>query len=344
MICSRHFLTSGEGHRMKRREFVSLLGSAAAWPIGVYAEQPNRVRRVGVLVDGTGEPINSFVGELRRLGWTEGQNIRIDWRTHGGTPAYMRDAAAELLALKPDVILAKREEETKAVLDQTRTVPVVFTMAADPVAAGLVETIARPAGNATGFSIVEPGMAGKWVELIKEIAPTTSRLAIIVSPETPPAMRDAMKSAATLLGVQSTFVPENSELQKTYSEIAAEIEREVDVFARIANGGLIMFPGTYSILYDNNVLLLAERYRLPAVYPYDFYVQLGGLLSYGIDRTDNFRRAAAYVDRILRGEKPGDLPVQLPTKFELFVNLRTAKALGLTVPQSILVRADKLIE
>jgi putative ABC transport system substrate-binding protein len=329
---------------MKRREFVSLLGSAAAWPIGVYAEQPNRVRRVGVLVDGTGEPINSFVGELRRLGWTEGQNIRIDWRTHGGTPAYMRDAAAELLALKPDVILAKREEETKAVLDQTRTVPVVFTMAADPVAAGLVESIARPAGNATGFSIVEPGMAGKWVELIKEIAPTTSRLAIIVSPETPPAMRDAMKSAATSLGVQSTFVPENSELQKTYSEIAAEIEHEVDVFARIANGGLIMFPGTYSILYDNNVLLLAERYRLPAVYPYDFYVQLGGLLSYGIDRTDNFRRAAAYVDRILRGEKPGDLPVQLPTKFELFVNLRTAKALGLTVPQSILVRADKLFE
>jgi putative tryptophan/tyrosine transport system substrate-binding protein len=217
-------------------------------------------------------------------------------------------------------------------------------MAADPVAAGLVESIARPAGNATGFSNVEPGMAGKWVELIKEISPNTSRLAIIVSPETSPAMRDAMKTAATSLGVQSTIVPHNSELQKTYSEIAAEIEHEVDAFARIANGGLIVFPDSYCLLYYNRILLLAERYRLPAVYPYNFYVQLGGLLSYGIDVEVNHRRAAVYVDRILRGEKPGDLPVQAPIKFELFVNLGTAKALGLRVPQSILVRADKLIE
>jgi putative tryptophan/tyrosine transport system substrate-binding protein len=328
---------------MKRREFIALLGSAAAWPIGVYA-QPNRVRRVGVLVDTFERSINPFIRELGKLGWTEGRNIRIDWRVHGGTPAYTRDAAAELLAFKPDVILATRDEETKAVLDQTYTVPVVFTMCADPVGAGLVESFARPAGNVTGFSSFEPGMAGKWVELIKEIAPNTSRLAVIVSPETSSAMRHAMETAADSLGVQLSVVAGKSELQKTFSEIAAEIEHEIDAFARNANGGLIVFPGIYSSLYNNNFILLAERYRLPAVYPFAFYVQLGGLLSYGVDQADNYGRAASYVDRILRGEKPGDLPVQAPIKFELLVNLRTAKALGLRVAQSILVRADKLIE
>ncbi len=330
------------------REFIALLaGAVATWSLTARAQQPDRVRRIGVLLDNESS-IYPFERGLVQLGWTEGRNMTIDRPNYGAGPA-RRDSVAELVAQKPDVILAKDAQETKAVLEQTHTVPIVFAMSADPVGDGLVESFARPGGNVTGFSSFEPGMGGKWVELLKEIAPNVNRVAVIVHPDEPKAslagFLRATEPSARSFGVELTIIPDNPKVSRSYSDSIIELERAIDGFARKPNGGLIVFPGTYTTTtHYRQSLWLAERYRLPAVYPFKPYVRSGGLISYGVDIADQFRRAASYVDRILRGEKPGDLPVQAPTKFEVAINLGAAKTLGLTIPQSILIRADEVIE
>jgi putative tryptophan/tyrosine transport system substrate-binding protein len=338
------------GSAMRRRDFVKVIGAAAAWPLGARGQQLTRIRRVGVLIyRAAGLPTYAFEQRLRELGWTEGRNIQIDWPVRFPDPAYIRGSIAELLAPKPDVILAKDAPETKAVLEQTHTVPIVFVMCADPVGDGLVKSFARPGGNVTGFSSFEPGMGGKWVELLKEIAPNVNRVAAIAHPDEPkPSLAGFLRATelpARSLGVELTIVPDNPKASRSYSDSFIELERAIDDFARKPNGGLTVFPGTHTTsTYYLQSIWPAERYRLPAVYPFKPYVRAGGLVSYGFDAVDNFQRAASYVDRILRGEKPGDLPVQAPTKFELVINLKTAKALGLTVPPSLLARADEVID
>jgi len=314
------------------------------------AQQPDRLRRVGVLVDDASS-IYPFERRLAELGWTN-RNMTIDRLMYGVGPADWGSPAssayvAELVATKPDVILAKDTQDTKMALEQTHIVPIVFAMCADPVGDGLVESFARPGGNVTGFSSFEPGMGGKWIELLKEIAPNVNRVAVIVHPDEPKAslagFLRATEPPARSVGVELTIIPDNPKASNSYSDRIIELVRAIDGFARKPNGGLIVFPGTFTTTtyYPH---WLAERYRLPAVYPFKLYVRSGGLISYGVDTADQFRRAASYVDRILRGEKPGDLPIQAPTKFDLAINLGAAKALGLTFPQSVLLRADEVIE
>ncbi len=336
---------------MRRRDFVILAGGAAtAWPLDARAQQPDRLRRVGVLVDDASS-IYPFERRLAELGWTN-RNMTIDRLMYGVGPADWGSPAssayvAELVATKPDVILAKDTQDTKMALEQTHIVPIVFAMCADPVGDGLVESFARPGGNVTGFSSFEPGMGGKWIELLKEIAPNVNRVAVIVHPDEPKAslagFLRATEPPARSVGVELTIIPDNPKASNSYSDRIIELVRAIDGFARKPNGGLIVFPGTFTTTtyYPH---WLAERYRLPAVYPFKLYVRSGGLISYGVDTADQFRRAASYVDRILRGEKPGDLPIQAPTKFDLAINLGAAKALGLTFPQSVLLRADEVIE
>jgi putative ABC transport system substrate-binding protein len=265
-----------------------------------------------------------------------------DWGSPAST-AYV----AELVATKPDVILAKDTQDTKMALEQTHIVPIVFAMCADPVGDGLVESFARPGGSVTGFSSFEPGMGGKWIELLKEVAPNVDHVAVIVHPDESKASLArfllATEPPARSVGVQLNIIPENPKTSSSYSDRVIELVRAIDGFARKPNGGAIVFPGTFS---TNNYFpqWLAERYRLPAIYPFKPYVRSGGLMSYGAEIADQFRRAASYVDRILRGEKPGDLPVQAPTKFELAINLGAAKVLGLTFPQSVLLRAEEVVE
>jgi putative tryptophan/tyrosine transport system substrate-binding protein len=329
---------------MRRRQFIGLLGgAAAAWPLAARAQQPERLRRIGVLMttavgDAVGQArIAAFVQALQQLGWTDGSNMRIDARWGGGFADDTRKYAAELVALAPDVILAPGGLTVGPLLQATRTVPIVFVHVPDPVGAGFVDSLARPGGNATGFLSFEYGLSGKWLELLKQIAPSVTRAAIIRDPTFASGIGQfaAIQSVAPSLGVEVTPVNVRD---------ANEIERAVAAFARASNGGLIVTGGPLQFVQRDLIIKLAARHKLPAVYFERYFVMGGGLISYGADLVDQYRRAAAYVDRILRGEKPGDLPVQAPTKYETVLNLKTANALGLTVPDTLLARADEVIE
>jgi ABC-type uncharacterized transport system substrate-binding protein len=328
---------------MQRREFITLLGGAAAFPLAARAQQPERMRRIGVLMslaeDDPEEQVRyaAFVDGLQQLGWTDGRNVRIDPRWAAGDADRSRKYAAELVALAPDVILVSGGSVATALVQATRTVPIVFTQTPDPVGAGFVASLAHPGGNATGFANFEYGMGAKWLELLKVIAPRVTRAAVLRDAALPQGigMFGAVQSMAPSLGVEVSPVNVRD---------TGEIEREVAAFARGSNGGLIVTGSGFAIIHRELIVTLAARYKLPAVYALRVFVTAGGLISYGADAIDPHRRAAAYVDRILKGEKPADLPVQTPTKFELAINLKTAKALGLTVPPSLLATVNEVIE
>jgi len=329
---------------MKRREFITLLGSGAlAWPLAARAQQPERMRRIGVLHSlAADDPeaqarLTAFVQGLQELGWTDGRNVRIDYRWAAGDAERIRRYAAELAALAPDVILAMGGAVVPSLLQATRTVPIVFTQTPDPVGAGFVNSLARPGGNITGFTTYEYGISAKWLELLKEIAPRVTRAAVI---------RDAAIAAGTgQWGALQSVAPSfGGELSPVNVLDAGEIERAVAAFARSPNGGVILTGSTLAVVHRDLIVTLAARHKLPAVYPFRYFVTGGGLISYGPDPIDPHRRAAGYVDRILKGEKPADLPVQAPTKYELAINLKTAKTLGLDVPTSLIARADEVIE
>jgi putative tryptophan/tyrosine transport system substrate-binding protein len=329
---------------MRRREFIALLGgAAAAWPLAARAQQPNRVRRIGVLMNLAADDAQSmariaaFLQGLQQLGWTDGQNVAIEYRWGGGDPERTRKFAAELVALAPDVILAVGSFTVSPLQQVSRTVPIVFANVTDPVGAGIVANLARPGGNATGFTTFEYGISAKWLELLKQIGSGITRAAVLRDPTIIASISQfaAIQSVAPSLGVELTPIDTRN---------AGDIERAVVAFAREPNAGLIVVTGTSAITHRELIISLASRHRLPAVYPFRYYVTGGGLMSYGPDVIDFYRRAAGYVDRILRGEKPADLPVQAPTKYELVINLKTAKALGLTVPDTLLARADEVIE
>jgi putative ABC transport system substrate-binding protein len=328
---------------MKRREFITLLGGSA-WPLVARAQQPERMRHIGVLMGTAADDPESqartmaFAQSLAQLGWGDGRNVRIDTRWATTNPDDIRRHAAELAALAPDVILAGTGTLTVApLLQATRTVPIVFVLVIDPVGAGFVASLARPGGNATGFTIFEYGMSGKWLELLKEIAPRVTRAAVLRDPAIASGIGQfaAVQAVAPSLGV---------ELNPVDVRDAGEIERAITAFARAGNGGLIVTSSALATRHRNLIITLAARHKLPAIYAGRWFVSDGGLLSYGPDYTAQFRQAAGYVDRILKGEKPADLPVQSATKYETVINLATAKALGLDVPASLLARADAAIE
>jgi putative ABC transport system substrate-binding protein len=327
-----------------RRYCITLLGGAAAvWPLAARAQQGERMRRIGVLMtlaadDPEGQArLTAFVQGLQELGWTDGRNVRIDYRWPAGDAERTRRYATELAALAPDVILAGGGSVVPSLLQATRTVPIVFTQTPDPVGAGFVNSLARPGGNATGFLLYEYGISAKWLELLKEIAPRVTRAAVI---------RDAAVASGTgQWGAIQTAAPSfGVEVSPVNVRDAGEIERDVAAFARSPNGGLIVAASTLAVVHRDLIVALAARHKLPAVYSSPFFVAAGGLISYGPDSIDPHRRAAGYVDRILKGEKPADLPVQAPTKYDLTINLKTAKALGLEVPPTLLARADEVIE
>jgi putative ABC transport system substrate-binding protein len=331
---------------MRRREFILGLGSAAVWPLTAKAQQPDRVRRIGVLLPAAADDSNfqTFVGaflqELALSGWTIGRNMRIDTRWATTNAAEIRRHAAELAALAPDVILAYGTSTAGPLLQATRAVPIVFAAATDPVGAGLVDSLAQPGSNATGFMGFEYGFSGKWLELLEQIAPGVTRVAVLRDP--------ALPSGTGQFGVIQAVAPS---LRMEVNPVnvgdvgnASEVERAIAAFARAPNGGLIVTATAVAVLHRNPIITLAARHKLPAVYYERAFVDAGGLVSYGPDYGDQFRRAAGYVDRILKGAKPADLPVQAPTKYETVLNLKTAKALGLDVPAAMLVRADELIE
>jgi putative ABC transport system substrate-binding protein len=329
---------------MKRREFIALVGSAAAWPLTARAQQRERMRRIGVLVSAVeGDPIGleyvtAFAQALAELGWSVGRNVRIEYRWGAGDLDRFRRYAAELVALSPDVVLASAGSIVGALQQASRTVPIVFVTTIDPVGGGWVESLSRPGTNATGFASFEFSMSGKWLELLKEIAPGVKRVAVVRDPSVPAGSGGlaAIQTVAPSLGVELTPVGVRD---------AGEIERAIAAFARSSNGGLIVVGPTSSVRrHFDLVVALAARHRLPAVYPNRLFVTGGGLISYAPDSIDQYRRAAGYVDRILKGEKPADLPVQAPTKYELVINLKTAKALGLEIPPTVLARADEVIE
>jgi len=331
------------GADMRRREFIALAGSAAAWPLAAHAQQTERVRRIGMLLPGAADDpdyqarVGAFLQGLALLGWTIGLNVRIDTRWAGASVDDARRHATELAALAPDVILAHGASTVRPLLQATRTVPIVFPVIGDPVGGGFVDSLARPGGNATGFMTNEYSLVGKWLELLKEIAPSVTRAAV---------MRDATQGSGTsqFAVIQAMGPSLRMEINPLNLRDASEIERAVGTFARSGNGGLIVTAGAATTFHRNLIVTLAAQHKLPAVYPERSYTAGGGLISYGPDFVDQYRRAAAYVDRILKGEKPADLPVQAPTKYELVINLKTAKALGLTVPPSLLARADEVIE
>ena len=329
---------------MRRREFITLLGGAAvAWPPAARAQQGERVRRIGVLMNLAADDAQSmariaaFLQGLQQLGWTDGQNVAIEYRWGAGDPERIRKFAAELVALAPDVILAVGGSTVLPLQQVGRTVPIVFAGVTDPVGAGIVANLARPGGNATGFTTFEYEISAKWLELLKQIVPRTTRAAVLRDPTIIGSISQfaAIQSVAPSLGVELTPIDTRN---------AGDIERAVIAFAREPNARLIVVTGTSAIIHRELIISLATRHRLPAVYPIRFFATGGGLISYGPDSIDPYRRAAGYVDRILKGEKPADLPVQAPTKYELVINLKTAKALGLEVPRMLLARADEVIE
>jgi putative ABC transport system substrate-binding protein len=329
---------------MRRRQFITLLGGvAAAWPLAARAQQAERARRVGVLMNLTADDleasarITAFAQGLQQLGWTDGRNVRIDYLWGAAGADRSRKYAAELVALAPDVVLAVGTPAVAALQQATRTVPTVFVNVVDPVGAGLVDSLAQPGGNATGFILFEYGISAKWLELLKEIAPRLKRVAVL---------RDANTASGIgqLAVIQAAAPSFGVEVRPVGVRDADDIERAVTAFARSSDGGLIVAASTLAAVHRKLIIDLAARYRLPTVYSLRYYATDGGLISYGPNTIDPFRRAADYVDRVLKGEKPADLPVQAPTKYELVINLKTAKALGLDVPPSLLARADEVIE
>jgi putative ABC transport system substrate-binding protein len=329
---------------MRRREFLGVLGGVAvACPLAARAQQAERVRRIGVIMPAAADDpahqarVGAFLQGLALLGWTIGRNARVDIHWAGTNAAEIRRHTAELLALAPDVILAAGSSTVAPVLQATRTVPIVFPLATDPVGAGFVESLARPGGNVTGFMNFEYGMGGKWLELLKEIAPNVSRAAVL---------RDTAQGSGTsqFAAIQTAAPSLRMEVNPLNMRDTGEIERAIAAFARAPNGGLIVSASAGSVRQRDVIIALAARHKLPAVYPERFFAAAGGLISYGPDQVDQFRLAAGYVDRILKGEKPADLPVQAPTKYELVINLKTAKTLGLVVPLILQQRADEVIE
>jgi len=331
---------------MKRREVIKLIGGAAvSWPLAVRAQQHDEVRRIGVLVNVAADDpeaqtsVAAFKQALQQLGWSEGRNLQIDFRGAAGDPERMQAFAKELVAFKPHVILTRSTPVTAALLKQTRTIPIVFTVVSDPVGEHFVESLARPGGNATGFTNVEFSLTGKWLELLKEVAPGIKRVAFIFNPKLAPGggsyYTRLIEASAPTFAVTPTVAPVHD---------AAEIERAIGEFVREPNGGLVVLPDATTLVHRKLIVALAERHRVPAIYAFRIIVTDGGLISYGIDVVDQFRQAAGYVDRILKGAKPAELPVQLPTKFAMDINLKTAKKLGLNVPLLMQQRADEVIE
>jgi ABC-type uncharacterized transport system substrate-binding protein len=330
---------------MQRREFITLLGGAAVtWPLAARAEQTGRVRRLGVLMgrpesDTEGQArMAAFREQLQKFGWMEGRTIRTDIRWQTQDVDSLQRFAKELVGLQPEVILSESTPPTAALLQETRAIPIVFAVVSDPIGSGFVANLARPGGNVTGFLNIEGSLGGKWMELLKEIAPRVTRVAILYNPMVAPYAEIYIKpltAAADSLGIEAITAPVRD---------TSELETIIGAHARTPNGGLILMPDAFMNTHRERIILLAARHRLPAVYAYRLNAKIGGLLSYGFDTHNNFRLAAKYVDRILKGEKAGDLPVQAQDKFELVINLKTAKALGLTVPPALLARADEVIE
>jgi putative ABC transport system substrate-binding protein len=333
---------------MKRRDFITLLGGAAATPIlsplTARAQQPNGMRRIGVLMayaEGVAEAqrwVAAFREELQKLGWMEGRNVALDVRWATGNSERIERAAKELVASQPELVLSSSTPTTAALLQETRTIPIIFGVVADPIGSGFVASFPRPGGNVTGFTNFEPPMAGKWLELLKEIAPRVERVAILFNPATAPYFDyfvTPFKTAAASVAVEAIVAPVRD---------LPELEAAIAVQARAPHGGLVVMVDAFMAARGAMVTSLAARHRLPVIAPYRFYAESGGLLSYGNDPADNFRRAASYADRILKGAKPSELPVQAPVKFELVINLKTAKALGLDVPFLLQQRADEVIE
>jgi putative ABC transport system substrate-binding protein len=331
---------------VKRREFISLVGgAAAAWPLAAGAQQSDRMRRIGVLMGyaesgSSGQAlIAAFRDGLQKLGWTEGRNTRIDirWAAPDDMES-IRRFAKELVALRPDLIISSTTPITAALQQQTRTIPIIFPALSDPVGSGLVASFSRPGGNITGFNVSEPTQTGKWVQLLKEIAPHVARVAMLFNPASAPYAEywlNPFKAAAASFALEAISAPIRD---------VSELDPVVGAQAHEPNSGLIAMPDSFTIAHRLEIISLATHYRLPAVYPYRFFAEVGGLVSYGVDLVDNYRRIGTYVDRILKGEKPSDLPIQAPVKFELVINLKTAKALGLTVSPPLLARADEVIE
>ncbi len=328
---------------IRRREFVILLGgaAAAAWPLAARAQQPDRVRRVGVLMgiadDLEGQArIAVFRHALQALGWSEGRNVQFIYRWSGGDVARARQFAKELLELRSDVILANSTPIAAAVRETTRTTPTIFVQVSDPVTAGVVQSLARPGGNLTGFTNFEPSMASKWLELVKGIAPNITRVAYLFNPNTAPLLyARAVETAAPLLSIK----PFAAEVRN-----ADEMEGVIEQFARESDSALLVLPDLFTATNRRSIIALAARHGLPAVYPFRYFVTSGGPMSYGIETLETYRQAASYVARVLNGENPGDLPVQAPTKYELVINLKTARSFGLDVPPRLLARADEVIE
>jgi putative ABC transport system substrate-binding protein len=329
---------------MRRRDFIKIIvGSGAAWPLAARGQQPERMQRVGVLMnlavdDPVGQArIAAFRQELQTRGWEEGRNVHIDYRWTGGALDRGRGYAIELLSLKPNVILAGNSLTLEAVRNETSTTPIVFLQIVDPVASGYVASLAHPGGNVTGFTNFERPIIGKWIELLKQIAPRVTRVAAMYDPDNPSWRANFPEIKATAL--QLAMDPISAAIRN-----AADIEQAVDALAQQPNGCLLVLPDNTTSVHRKLIVSLADREHLPAIYPFRFFVIAGGLMSYGIDEIDMFRRAASYIDRILKGAKPADLPIQAPTKFELTINLKTAKALGLAVSSSLLATADEVIE
>jgi putative ABC transport system substrate-binding protein len=331
---------------MRRRDFITIVGGASvAWPLAGRAQQPQRVRRIGVLMPFTADnaEAKAIVATLRQglqeLGWTDGRNIRVEYRWGGGNAEHTRAYAAELVGLSPDLIFTFFNAQLASVSQETHTIPIVFVGASDPVGAGYVASFARPGGNITGFTLYEPSLVGKWLGVLKEIAPAVARVAIMVNPDTA-ILRGtfysrAFETAAATFKVEPITATVHS---------ASDINAAINALGQQPNSGLIIAPDTFTVIHAELIITLAARHRLPAIYALRQNAAIGGLISYGPDTLDTVQRSASYIDRILKGEKPGDLPVQAPTKFELVVNLKTAKVLGLTIPQSLLLRADEVIQ
>jgi putative ABC transport system substrate-binding protein len=329
---------------MKRREFITLIGGAAAWPLAARAQQPTRLPLVAVLrseVAGDSEGLRNtaaLIQGLQALGWTEGRNVRIEKRWAGGSVDAMKALARELVALEPNVIVVISTPVTAAVMQETHTIPIVFLQNFDPVGSGFVKSLAAPGGNITGFTSYEAAMASKWLEVLKEVAPRVARVAIIYNPQTAPfagALLRSLETAGPVFAIQPIAMPIRD---------AGTIENAIEAFAREINPGLLVLPDVTTTIHGQLIVKLAVQHRMPAIYPWRHFVTAGGLMSYAVDLLELWRRSASYVDRILKGEKPADLPVQAPTKYDLVINLKTAKALGLEVPPSLLARADEVIE
>ena len=328
---------------MRRREFIAAMSGAVAWPLAARAQQADRVRRIGVLMtvsesDRNNQPyLAAFQQELRHLGWIKGRNLKIEYRWTAGDPQKYRDYGAELVGLKPDVICAQGTIGAAAVLKATHTIPTIFNLVADPIGAGFAKSIAHPGGNVTGFTSVESSIGGKWLDVLKEIAPRVSRVTLLFNPKTTPHQlyEDFLKRPAAALSIGLTTAPVGDD---------AGIRNAIDALAADSRAGLIVLPDPFTFVHRDLIVERTLRARVPGIYPYDYFVKRDGLMSYGIDLPDLWRRSAEYVDRILHGEKAGDLPIQFPIKYTLVINLKTAKALGLTVPPPLLATADEVIE